>query len=651
MTTFHVSLTKASNTSVKHTFLLQEDKEGAPRVRLGSREKEAAKAGQRGTIVIQSLHHGAGQHVSRDPMMYEFADGMFADEPGLLRTRGEVSTLATIGNALTFRHGSRGRIISTRLKDAPDTGIVVVPTAVYEVASGSGASKMTPVASGAFTGSVAQLGRHTFFGQIVSADLATWAGRYDQIADAWNNNAGFNASFMAARGDKMWRVAGGKTNGLDLSWTDDVPGSSYSAPVFSSDYPYALGRPYARDIAIIGPHAVVAVTDFSRGGSLISLDTSGLINPVFDSLSRVTGFVPFLNGVLLVPSGGLRLFWLQSVDSYRVVTIGGAARGLHDLSLLDVKDSSGDVAGFYGTEYDDSFLLPLHGNITKRDGSVVRGSVLLQGVLGQDGFNFHTLLGPDTESFMTNAHVMAVHVVRYPSSAAAVEAAPPAQIQVLVAQEHGSNASQSNVKLLGIEVGRGTGIPDSFDTTAKFLRSSRYSTPSRTTAQMEVLRGYITKIPASNTVTVRVYLDGSGTETMNFSLNSAGPFSQALPTNVIGRDIAIDFETNANGSVVIEFPWSIDYFAVPDQKDIVRLPVLAGRDQLTRAATVQKRTRADILDTLAGIVASPERWTLSWWDATPDWDVIPIDYQAADTEPDFVPGAGAAVAWLTLQRL
>ncbi|KKK74531.1 hypothetical protein LCGC14_2882830, partial [marine sediment metagenome] len=51
------------------------------------------------------------------------------------------------------------------------------------------------------------------------------------------------------------------------------------------------------------------------------------------------------------------------------------------------------------------------------------------------------------------------------------------------------------------------------------------------------------------------------------------------------------------------------------------------------------------------ICASPERWTLKWWDATPDWDVIPIDYQAADTEPDFVPGAGAAVAWLTLQRL
>ncbi|KKL50968.1 hypothetical protein LCGC14_2300170, partial [marine sediment metagenome] len=82
MPTFHVKLTKASNTSVKHSFLLALDKEGAPRVRLGSREKEAAKAGQRGTIVIQSLHKGSGQHVSRDPMMYEFADGMFADKPG-----------------------------------------------------------------------------------------------------------------------------------------------------------------------------------------------------------------------------------------------------------------------------------------------------------------------------------------------------------------------------------------------------------------------------------------------------------------------------------------------------------------------------------------------------------------------------------------
>ena len=60
-----------------------------------------------------------------------------------------------------------------------------------------------------------------------------------------------------------------------------------------------------------------------------------------------------------------------------------------------------------------------------------------------------------------------------------------------------------------------------------------------------------------------------------------------------------------------------------------------------------------MLDTLAGICASPVRWTLKWLysTSTPDWDVLPIGYEANDTQPEQVPGEGAAVAWLVLQRL
>ena len=72
-----------------------------------------------------------------------------------------------------------------------------------------------------------------------------------------------------------------------------------------------------------------------------------------------------------------------------------------------------------------------------------------------------------------------------------------------------------------------------------------------------------------------------------------------------------------------------------------------------RAGGIDERTRGEVMDTLAGICASPVRWTLSWLysTSTPDWDVLPLGYEAADSQPEHVPGEGAAVAWLILQRL
>src|SRR3990167_8295868 len=136
----HVQITKASDNTVVHSFVLAEGSDGQPLVKLGSREKEVAKAGARGVIVIESLHRGSGQHVSRDPMMYEFADGMFADDPGLLRNRGEIRELSTIGNALTFPRPSPpfpssacGAFHPKDRGEQPWGAFVVVPGGVYSV--------------------------------------------------------------------------------------------------------------------------------------------------------------------------------------------------------------------------------------------------------------------------------------------------------------------------------------------------------------------------------------------------------------------------------------------------------------------------------------------------------------------------------------
>ena len=63
----HVQITKASDNTVSHSFVLAEGGDGQPLVKLGSREKEVAKAGARGAIVIESLPPGSGQHTAPHP--------------------------------------------------------------------------------------------------------------------------------------------------------------------------------------------------------------------------------------------------------------------------------------------------------------------------------------------------------------------------------------------------------------------------------------------------------------------------------------------------------------------------------------------------------------------------------------------------------
>ncbi|KKM22138.1 hypothetical protein LCGC14_1628420, partial [marine sediment metagenome] len=563
-----------------------------------------------------------------------------------LRVRGEIQTLDTLGTAQAFRYYGRGAILKVHAVDDADHVLVITPTQIYD----NGSVILSPVASKEFTGSYGSLGDHVYFGQKSNVGASSFnASSYNYSNNVFTADAGFEASYLADQGDKLWALAitgSGRIN--DLKWSDD---STNATPVFSASFSYHKARQLALDLAVIGPHGVVAVCDArDEKTALVAVDTSGQFTALLDRLPMPFQFTPFLGGQLLWMRGRPRALWLRGIGDYTEINVGGLDPGRFQGHAGTLLPHVIPTAGIGATSYGRELYYSLYGPFTKRDGSVVTGSVLMRAILTGEGLYSHALATPESFSGLVGAKVMAMRVSPIMTGTQGDNLSRARLLHFCTAAPE-ANTANSTVKLHRMDLWDGVVGPESFDTGIKFLRTSRYSTPSRTTGQMEVMRGYITKIPASNTVTVRVYLDGSGTETYNFSLNSAGPFSQALPTNVIGRDIAIDFETNANGSVIIEFPWSIDYFAVPDQKDIVRLPILAGRDQLTRAGTLQKKTRAEILDTLAGITAAPERWTLKWWDATPDWDVIPIDYQAADTEPDFVPGAGAAVAWLTLQRL
>jgi len=412
------------------------------------------------------------------------------------------------------------------------------------------------------------------------------------------------------------------------------------------------GFDIVRDMAVIGPHAVVAIARAGGLGlNLVAVDTDGLFTDILSGLPAVEHFTPFLGGQLLWLAGRPRALWFQDVTNYRELKIRGVGQPFGEgafpsLAPLAVFSSSVNE-GVGVADGGPELFFGLYGNYKKRDGTAMSGSVILQGLLEADGLYFHTIATPEAVNSLENAHVIAGGL--FPAWSSGDPVVPRRLYYVTATPE--ANALNSAVSLDKLEMWDGPTAPVAFDAGTKFLRTSRYVGDDWVTKQGELLRGYVTKIPDNSSVVVRVYLDGDSNETYNFSVNSAGPVAQALPPNIIARDVALDFETNANGAVVIECPWSLDYFAVPDQKDIVRMAVLAGRDQVTPSGTLSDKTRAETLDALAGICASKERWTLTWWDETPDWDVVPLGYEATEIEPEHVPGAGAAVAWLVLQRI
>src|SRR3990172_10008676 len=538
----HVKITKVSDNAVSHSFVLAEGGDGQPLVKLGSREREAAKAGGRGVIVIESLHRGSGQHVSRDPMMYEFADGMFADYPGILRNRGAIIDLGAVATNAAFRFGARGGLSPARLFLDPDEAVIIIPSGIYtRNSSGSPTLRQSTISGNLFTGAFAPFGGYIYFGAENNTNgVATWAARYDGAAEAstWTNNAGFNASFLASKADKLWRTSGGgSVTPLSLSWSDDAGNAT---PIFSAGFDLQLGQPHPIGLGIIGSHALVAIYDAGRReDTIVAIDNSGNFTPILDVLPNLDSMVSYLSGALVFPVGAEEGVWMRDITSYQFLNIRSipTVRGQMARPALIHGQSSGAVNGGGVSALGRQAIIPVYGTMTKRDGNAVTGSCILLASLDEDGFHVHPIATPETMSALTNAHVMATQIVPYLDLITDPTPNSPLAVQVLVATA-AANAAQSNSHLYAIELPRGTSPPNSFASGMTFLRTSRYPGDSWVTKKMEMLRGYVTQLPAASNAVVRVYLDGATAEATNFSINAVGPFAQSLPVGTIGRDVA-----------------------------------------------------------------------------------------------------------------
>lgn len=650
--TWHVRLTKASDANTVYDFLLQEGADGEPAVRLGQTPKEAAPAGVYDTIRIESLHHGSGQYLARDPMMYEFADGMWADKPGVFRTGGAMSSAGGVSSSgVAFRAWQRASFVE------PVSGqqILITPKSIYE-----GASIAANAPSGNYyTGSYAILGPRIFFGVATNGGVSHNVTFRDSDT-SYNTNGSFKASFLAAQIEKMFVAEQiDAVSNVAIRWTDDT---SSNAPTATASYTAQLGM--VRDAAVLGSHFVLAVQRPQTSlGHITVMDISGIFTPLLYNIRAPRLFTPFLGGQILWQGGGIHGLWMPDVGTYRSLALDYAiserwalAQLPHILMTGSTNPAGHTNPGFAAASADNELFLSLYARqLVARNAAAIEGSIILKAKLTDEGLFAHTIATPEMYSGLTNAHVTALRVA--PVSANTGNAnTMAARMQVFAATPNSSNASQSNYQSYFMALWDGDTPPaNSIGYSNAFLRTSRYEGRHWNTKYFTQLRGHMRPIfDGVSNAYAKIYLDSSETAAANVLVStntSTGTFSANIPSGLLGRTIAIEPIIEVAGApFTAELPWEIDYFAVPSEQDVVRIGILAGADQVQRTGGVTAKTRAALLQQVQAIASSGVEWTLEWWDGMPNWTVMPLSYETNEVEGQHEAGEGSLVAWLTCVR-
>lgn len=623
--TFHVKLTKVSDPAVSYSFLLEEAS-GDPAVQVDLSPVEAVSPGQRGSIVIASMHKGAGQLLSRDPLMYEFAEGMLCDKPGEMYQVGLAQVVPTRSwDAQDFTPGAAGGLI------AQDIDITITPKTIYNNAA-VGLNIANQAES--FTGSWARFGSYLFFGvETDGGGASNNVGFYNGIS--WSFG-GFKASYLASTPDKLWTVEWIPAFVVArTTWTDETGTSS---PVFASPVDMVL-EGYPRGLGILGPHAVVSLLHSSQQrGAVATVSEDQVPLMILSRQSRLGGFTPFLGGQILWQPGGLEAIWLEDVETFHPMRLSFVSRRWSPDSKFPVLQTTrGNPAGFAADATGRTIYYSAYGNWTKRDGTVVAGSVIFQANLEQDGLHGYPIIGPEMFPTLVNAYVMAIDLHHTASGK---------ELRFLTSARNATNALKSDVRHSRLYLGDDGTPPAATDNTVtRFARTSRFIGDHWARKHATVIRGWARSPNTQDDLTVKIYLDGESVNAAHtFTVDAAGPIAQDLPSNIVGRDFALDFQTNFP-NVMVEFPWTVDYLAVPNQREQVQLGILIGTEQMVRAGSLQKISRSRSMSNLNNLCATPERWTMRWWDypQTPDWTVLPLSFQAA-ASPE-------ATGWLTVQRL
>lgn len=468
-------------------------------------------------------------------------------------------------------------------------------------------------------------------------------------------NAGFDASYFAIVGDKMYRTdVNAASPKIAVSWTDETGNST---PGWSTIYTYPT-QLFAMDMAPLGPNPVIALGGVpSMSGEVISLDIGGSFSNIvprgFGELSPLR-FIPYLGGLALITSGPLSktLFMPSLTDFDRMgdeaqltpFLIDDFTKQRFDFEQpigLGVSGPRGILEATSGdlmivNAGDDSFI-----GIKSTDEGIFAHNIAL--AAGRDngvqdtGTLTYTLTGRLMWDSIIDSMVLEVvgitntddlYLFRLPMWTGLL---PPGQLTEL------------------------TQVQD-----ASYI-SSYLSGDSPVVKKFTMISGHwgsLVRNAENPELTIKAGLDHEALPATSIAVlnrtDNAGHFHIELDETWIDMGIKLRVQQTSQGQSLtyLIFPIIIDYIALPYNAAEITLGIQGGSLQMTRGGTISKQSRRLVLDTVESMFDDRmEVWTLKWWDGRPDWKVVPTSFKTQETEVEARPGEGAVVVSLGIKRL
>lgn len=610
------------NGSTKRHFNIERDANGTPLIKVGSQDNETAGVGQFDTIRLESQHRGSGQIFGKDPLRFSHSTGWQFDAPGKLRTVGLFTNTLVSNDAAridTALATKRGGLCTIDAEGGVSAGYTycITPMAIWQE---DGSHQVDAPAACIFTGSFARFGDRVFFGIETTTTRVSAGFAVKTVSGAWNAPAAAPAaalqgSFFCTVGSRLFR-ARYAANVIYMSWTDET---GTDTPTWSTEYPLSTTGEYIADIAPLGPHCLIAVgRDGTTAGKIVVVDTDGNFTDVVPHGVHVQPgvFVAMAGGMALLQQGRPRLLFMVDPMTAEPVGIPALANEDYAETDFDVPVIGGGI---------DNYLFTVMSPSTEH--------WVIQARLDADGWSAGTIIKPSDQ--VSNHRPIAILPFRWSNGL---------NLKVLT---HGTAADEIRVLDYGLwDLGR---QPASVGSHSRSFVTSRWTGAYWGTKMFNRVRFRLVDRGTTGSVLVNILVDGVSVYSVSHSEGVVD-----IPLSSLGRDIQIQLvgSSGIDNHMWVVLPFEIENYFVPDQQDIIRVPLVLGSEEPRAGGGLQKKSRGDAIQQIEAMITGKLEWTLEWKEGSgrPNWTVIPLSYVVAETDDAPHGARGRSVAWLTFKR-
>lgn len=588
---------------------------------LGHALKEPSAPSRVDTILIQSLHHGAGRFLATDPEMIRDSNGeqVFADtrQLGYIMPGGALQLLGSIP------------ITDASVVEALQAYAAVFTDDVGNVIFGAGRQiieveiaddnlvnfNANIAANSYFTGSVVEWNRDAWLGVQDASYITTGAYNYDD--DVEDTSSTYMHSWSVSTRNAIFWIRNRDGAAPEMRWSDrtDQDYGNFNAnfiyPDATNGFILEIPKASVTGMGVAGQYALFA----SKGGNIWGFDADQVFIPLTPAIpggfidNRFGGFMSYVGSWMLVPN------------------IDGLGRfDPRNISLVDISPAVHQGATPEIGTMDSKAIQATSPSPT---GAVVAGNLIgsevniLQIEMYEDGMFYH----PALLYISGISRVWGMMVTRAKDGADFTS-----QLRCYIIASD-TDYENWNVYRLDLATASWSPGPENIAASSGF-RTGFYTTrPPDISSSPTQIRGYA-RASVGNPITLWLEVDNDQEQYQLGIITRDGPFTLPVPTVTPGRKYAIagslDVSDSANPCYLM-LPLSLDYRYVesfsPDAPDFVTLKFMASTDQINRVTSrvfSHGRSEAEMLIRMTGTVV-----TIGFTDTRTPWEGI---VEQVDTE-------------------